>query len=223
MYNYFSSSFGEDAKSEYDEEIKIIILGETGVGKSNIIVRYSGGQFDPDSLPNNCSSFISKFYNFGDKIYRINVWDTAGQEKYHSLTKLFVKDSQIALLVYAINDYNSFEKLDFWYNTVKDACENILFCVIGNKIDLYMDEKVDEKEARQKAKEYNANFGLTSCLNDDAGIDEIIENLVKEYIQSKGGSIERKLFPDNENIKLERDSKSIEKDKSKVKKKKCCH
>ena len=218
--NNFSSST-DDGKVDYDEEIKIIVVGESGVGKSNIIIRYNGGQFDSHSLPNNSSCFIVKYYKFGKKIYRINVWDTAGQEKYHSLTKIFIKDSHIALLVYAINDYNSFEKLDFWHNTVKEVCKNIMISVIGNKIDLFDEEKVDQKLAKAKAEEYNANFGLTSALNDDTGIDEIIENLVKDYIKSKGGSIET---DDLQNItdSFKIDKKYISNNKSKGKKNKCC-
>jgi len=218
--NNFSSST-DDGKADYDEEIKVIIVGESGVGKSNIIIRYNGGQFDSHSLPNNSSCFIVKYYKFGKKIYRINVWDTAGQEKYHSLTKIFIKDSHIALLVYAINDYNSFEKLDFWHNTVKEVCKNIMISVIGNKIDLFDEEKVDQKLAKAKAEEYNANFGLTSALNDDTGIDEIIENIVKDYIKSKGGSIET---DDLQNItdSFKIDKKYISNNKSKGKKNKCC-
>ena len=218
--NNFSSST-DDGKADYDEEIKVIVVGESGVGKSNIIMRYNGGQFDSHSLPNNSSCFIVKYYKFGKKIYRINVWDTAGQEKYHSLTKIFIKDSHIALLVYGINDYNSFEKLDFWHNTVKEVCKNIIICVIGNKIDLFDEEKVDQKLAKAKAKEYNANFGLTSALNDDTGIDEIIENLVKDYIKSKGGSIET---DDLQNItdSFKIDNKYLSNNKSKGKKNKCC-
>ena len=221
MYNFSSSYSLEETSQEYDEEIKIIVLGETGVGKSNIIIRYSGGQFEPNSVPNNCSSFIFKYLTFGNKIYRINVWDTAGQEKYHSLTKIFIKDSQIALLVYAINDYDSFQQLDYWYNTLKESCKNTIIAVVGNKIDLYAEEVVDQKEAKDKAKKFNANFGLTSAFNDDTGIDEIIEKLVKEYIKSKGESIESKPLKnfENNNIKLK---KKILKKKSKKKNSNCC-
>ena len=213
----YSSSF-DDTKVDYDEEIKIIVLGETGVGKSNIIIRYGGGQFDPNSVPNNTSSYIVKYYTFGNKVYRINLWDTAGQEKYYSLTKLFVKDTQIALLVYAIDDYHSFEKIDFWYNLIKEACKDSIISIIGNKIDLIMSEKVDQNEGKEKAKKYNAEFGLTSALNDDSGIDEIIENLVKKYIKSIGGSTKIDLLKNN--IKIEQNKKSPEINKKK--KKGCC-
>jgi small GTP-binding protein len=223
--NYFSSSL-EEANTDYDEEIKIIVVGETGVGKSNIIIRYNGGEFEPNSIPNNGSSFIVKYYTFGNKVYRINVWDTAGQEKYHSLTKIFVKDSQIALLVYAINDSNSFEQLDYWYNMVKDACNNIIFSIIGNKIDLLSEEKVDLKKAKEKANQYNAMFQLTSALNDDSGIDEIIEKLVKEYIKSLGRSIEIESLKDiSSNIKLDKrliNSNDTNRAYKGKRKKKCC-
>ena len=222
MFNNSYSTSSEDTKPDYDEEIKVVVLGESGVGKSNIIIRYNGGKFDSNSLPNNSSTFVPKYYTFGEKIYRINVWDTAGQEKYHSLTKIFVKDSQIALLVYAINDHNSFEKLDFWYNTAKEVCKNVIIAVVGNKIDLFEEEEVDQKEAKDKAKKYNAKFQLTSALNDDTGIDEIIEDLVKEYIKSNGGSIEIGSFRNNtNNIKL--NNKDINKYHIKNKgKKRCC-
>ena len=223
--NYFSSSL-EEANTDYDEEIKIIVVGETGVGKSNIIIRYNGGEFEPNSIPNNGSSFIVKYYTFGNKVYRINVWDTAGQEKYHSLTKIFVKDSQIALLVYAINDSNSFEQLDYWYNMVKDACNNIIFSIIGNKIDLLSEEKVDLKKAKEKANQYNAMFQLTSALNDDSGIDEIIEKSVKEYIKSLGRSIEIESLKDiSSNIKLDKrliNSNDTNRAYKGKRKKKCC-
>ena len=224
--NYFSSSL-EEANTDYDDEIKIIVVGETGVGKSNIIIRYNGGQFDPNSIPNNGSSFIVKYLTFGNKVYRINVWDTAGQEKYHSLTKIFVKDSQIALLVYAINDSNSFEQLDYWYNMVKEACNNIIFSIIGNKIDLLSEEKVDLKKAKEKANQYNAMFQLTSALNDDSGIDEIIEKLVKEYIKSLGRSIEIESLKDisSNYIKLDKrliNSNDTNRGYKGKRKKKCC-
>ena len=195
----FNSSSDEDSKVDYNEEIKVVILGESGVGKSNIINRYNGGEFNPNSLPNNSSFFMSKNLIFGEKIYRINLWDTAGQEKYHSLTKIFLKETKIVFLVYAINDKLSFEKLDFWYKIIKESCDDAILAIIGNKKDLYEEEQINEEEAIKKAVSFNATFGLTSALEEDTGFDEIITKVIKEYIQNKGESVENKLFKTNSN------------------------
>jgi small GTP-binding protein len=195
----FNSSSDEDSKVDYNEEIKVVILGESGVGKSNIINRYNGGEFNPNSSPNNSSFFMSKNLIFGEKIYRINLWDTAGQEKYHSLTKIFLKETKIVFLVYAINDKLSFEKLDFWYKIVKESCDDAILAIIGNKKDLYEEEQINEEEAIKKAESFNATFGLTSALEEDTGFDEIITKVIKEYIQNKGESVENKLFKTNSN------------------------
>ena len=215
----FNSSSDDDTPVDYDEEIKIVVLGESGVGKSNIINRYNGGQFDPNSVPNNSSFFMSKNLKFGEKVYRINLWDTAGQEKYHSLTKIFLKETKIVFLVYAINDKLSFEKLDFWYNIVKESCDDALLAIIGNKKDLYEEEQINEEDAIKKAESFNATFGLTSALEEDTGFDEIITKVIKTYIQNKGESVENKLFKTNSNnFKLD---SSTFKEKNKKKKKFC--
>ena len=185
----FNSSSDDDTPVDYDEEIKVVVLGESGVGKSNIINRYNGGQFNPNSVPNNSSFFMSKNLKFGEKIYRINLWDTAGQEKYHSLTKIFLNEAKIAFIIYAINDKASYEKIDFWYNLVKESCGNIVIAIIGNKKDLYEEEQVNEEDAIKKAKSLNATFGLTSALEDDTGFDEIINKVLKKYIEDQGESI----------------------------------
>ena len=215
----FNSSSDDDSVVDYDEEIKLVVLGESGVGKSNIINRYNGGQFDPYSVPNNSSFFMSKNLKFGEKIYRINLWDTAGQEKYHSLTKIFLNEAKIAFLVYAINDKNSYEKIDFWYKLVKESCGNILISLIGNKKDLYEEEQVNEQEAIEKARTLNATFGLTSALEEDTGFDEIINKVIKKYIHDKGESTENQIFTSNKVFKINT-LKSSKPDKVKSKKKK---
>lgn len=218
----FNNSSDEESKVDYNVEIKVVIVGESGVGKSNLINRYNGGQFNPDSLPNNSSFFMSRNLKYGDKIYKINLWDTAGQEKYHSLTKIFLNEAKIAFIVYSIDDINSYKKVDFWYDLVKESCGDVLIALIGNKKDLYEQEEVNEEEAIQKAKSLNVEFGLTSALEEDTGFDEIIDKMVKKYVQKIGGSIENEVFK-NTNIKL--DENILKKEMNginKKKKMKCC-
>jgi small GTP-binding protein len=218
----FNSSSDDDTVVDYDEEIKVVVLGESGVGKSNIINRYNGGQFDPNSVPNNSSFFMSKNLKFGEKIYRINLWDTAGQEKYHSLTKIFLNEAKIAFIIYAINDKASYEKIDFWYNLVKESCGNIVIAIIGNKKDLYEEEQVNEEDAIKKAKSLNATFGLTSALEDDTGFDEIINKVLKKYIEDQGESTENQVFSSNIKLSLRDTIKSTKSEDSSKKKKKLC-
>ena len=217
----FNNSSDEDSKEDYNVEIKIVILGESGVGKSNLINRYNGGQFNPDSLPNNSSFFMSKNLKYGEKIYRINLWDTAGQEKYYSLTKIFLNEAKIAFIVYAINDKKSFNKVDFWHNLIKESCGDILTAIVGNKKDLYEMEQVNEEEAMEKAKSLNSEFGLTSALEEDTGFDELIDKMIKKYIQNIGESIENEVFKPN--IRLDPNLlKEDKENKKNKKKKKCC-
>jgi small GTP-binding protein len=220
MFN--NSSSDDDTVVDYNEEIKIVFLGESGVGKSNIINRYNGGQFNPNSVPNNSSFFMSKNLKFGEKIYRINLWDTAGQEKYHSLTKIFLNEAKIAFIIYAINDKASYEKIDFWYNLVKESCGNIVIAIIGNKKDLYEEEQVNEEDAIKKAKSLNATFGLTSALEDDTGFDEIINKVLKKYIEDQGESTENQVFSSNIKLSLRDTIKSTKSEDSSKKKKKLC-
>lgn len=220
MFN--NSSSDDDTVVDYNEEIKIVFLGESGVGKSNIINRYNGGQFNPNSVPNNSSFFMSKNLKFGEKIYRIYLWDTAGQEKYHSLTKIFLNEAKIAFIIYAINDKASYEKIDFWYNLVKESCGNIVIAIIGNKKDLYEEEQVNEEDAIKKAKSLNATFGLTSALEDDTGFDEIINKVLKKYIEDQGESTENQVFSSNIKLSLRDTIKSTKSEDSSKKKKKLC-
>ena len=208
-----------DESSIYDEEIKLIVIGDSSVGKTNLIVRYNGGEFDSNSQSTNTASFISKELEFGEKVYRINVWDTAGQEKYHSLAKIFMKGANIALLVYAINDKISFDNLDFWYEKVKEVSGDIIIGIAGNKIDLFEEEKISEDEAREKANKYNAKIKFTSALNEETGVDEIIEDLVKEFINKKcGGSTRISTLFNDKSIKLNENDFYDDKDLKKNKK-----
>ena len=177
------------------EEIKLIILGDTGVGKTSIINRYIENKFT-DNIPSTVgSNYIGKNLNRGDKQYVLNIWDTTGQERYRSVTKLFVQEAKIVVLVYSINSKESFNVLDIWYKQVLDICgENIIIAIVGNKTDLFDqneyedNELVSEEEGKKYATDKNALFKLVSAKIDRKGINSLFDELLDEYIKKNPNS-----------------------------------
>ena len=164
---------------------KVVLLGDSGVGKTCIIARYISGSFDKNSTTTNGASFCSKNVRFDQlgKNLLLDIWDTAGQEKYKALTKFFYKDAAVCILVYDVTRKESFESLkDYWYSQLKENSEpDIVIGVAGNKCDLYENEEVKEDEAREWAKEIGAVFELTSAQN-NTGINDLFLNVGYKFL-----------------------------------------
>jgi small GTP-binding protein len=165
--------------------IKIILLGESGVGKSALISAYNGDPFSENSLSNSQSSFIFKKLTINNNNYGIQVWDTAGQEKYRSVNKIFIKDSNIVIFVYDITNRKSFLELKFWTNYIKELLgKNITIGIAANKIDLFDTEKenVSKEEGQKLAEEQKAIFKQTSAKKDREGFENFINELIKKFL-----------------------------------------
>ena len=103
-------------------EIKIILIGEPGTGKTCLINVATGNQFNENSESTLLSTYVTKNMVINDKEYSLNLWDTAGQEKYRAMTKIFTKNSKIVIFVYAINNKNTFEEMkSYWIKTIKET------------------------------------------------------------------------------------------------------
>ena len=194
-----------------EEEIKVILVGESGTGKTSLINATMGLPFKESLESTTANSFSSKKINVGSKQYILNLWDTIGQEKFRSLTKIFIKDSKIVLLVYDITRLNSFKELDFWYKMIRDILgDDIIVGVCGNKQDLFAREQIKEEEGRKYAEERNISFKLTSAKN-PLSFNKFLDELVKQYTEKFGGEKNKE---DKEKINLSGDKKND--------KKKCC-
>ena len=166
----------ENAKS-----VKVVLLGESGVGKTCIIARFINNTFENNIMSTTGASYAGKttaFEEFGGKCIKFEIWDTAGQEKYRALTKIFYKDAGVAILVYDITRKESFDELkDYWYNQIKEcAPKNIVIGIAANKCDLYDNEQVSEDEARNFANEIGAVFKLTSASTNQ-GIEDLFKGV----------------------------------------------
>ena len=171
----------QDAKA-----VKIILLGDSAVGKTCIINRYLNNEFISEATSTLGSISNKKEVIKNERKYSMNIWDTTGQEKYRSITNLFINGSNIVILVYSIDSKSSFESLDFWYNSVKEKLErqNYLLSVVGNKGDLTENEQVSEEEAKKFAAEINAKFYLVSAKEDPNGIHNLFDSLMDEFIDN---------------------------------------
>ena len=167
------------------ESIKVVLLGESGVGKTSIISQFTTHKFDPHRETSLSAQFVSKSVDFPDigQSIKFDIWDTVGQEKYRSLAKIFYKDARIIIFVYDITTEFSFAAIkDFWYKETYEYADNEpLLALVANKIDLYKDEQVKNDSGKEYADEINAIFQNTSALS-NTGIDLLFENLGKKLL-----------------------------------------
>ena len=203
-----------EEESNNKNAIKAILLGESGVGKTNLINVALGMEFDEYSSVTYCSSFIKKVIKINNKEYILHIWDTVGQEKYRPLTKLFFKDSKIVILVYDKSSKQSFKELEYWYKEVKNILEDdIILAVAGNKDDLdETNEDVDENKAIEFAKRINAKFKMTSAKLNGLGFYTFLKELLEDYIQKNN----------LDNIKKGKENKILNLNTKQNKKSNCC-
>ena len=172
--------------SDSSKGIKIILLGESGVGKTNLINVATGEEFEQNSMSSSSGSYKEGVYISSDKKkYDYNLWDTAGQEAYRSLNKIFIKNSKIVIFVYAIDNEPSFKELKYWIELAKSELgEGFIMGIVGNKIDLYEEQQVKEEVAMDYATKLNIKFKTTSALTDPLGFKSFLEELIVDYIKT---------------------------------------
>ena len=163
--------------SSNDKIYKMILLGESGVGKTSILKKFETGEYDPHIYCSQVTNFIRKDIKLPDNNSRIlDIWDTPGQEKYRSIIKIFYKGANAFVLVYDPTNEPSFNELRiFWYNEVKHI--NSVIFVVANKCD--SDEKVvKDEEGKEFAESIGAIFVSVSA-KDNIGISNLFEQIAQ--------------------------------------------
>ena len=200
--------------------IKVVLLGESAVGKTSIITRFVENKFKQDTMSSLSANFVSKKIEIGNnKSIKFDIWDTAGQEKYRALAKIFYQDSKIVILVYDITNKNSFNELkNYWYEKVKEnSSSDVIFAIAGNKCDLYEKEEVEKTEGEKFAKEIGAIFHETSALNSN-GINELFTDIAMKFSSPNVSSDNNSM----ENNKEDKHKLTLSNSKNNVKKGKIC-
>ena len=197
-----------NALSSDELTCKAILLGNSSIGKTCIIRRLCENSYDMSTTLTLGASAQTKTICFSNtKRLKLEVWDTAGQECYRSLNKIFYRDAKIVILVYDITNRKTFEDLKYyWYRQVESSCEkNPIIGIAGNKCDLFTEEHVSEEEGQECAMKVGATFKIVSALN-GTGVNELFKELSAKVFDI------RKDAEKKNNIIL----------KEKKKEKKCC-
>ena len=167
------------------ESIKIVLIGESGVGKTSIISQFTTHKFDRYCQASLNSQFTTKIIDFPEyeQSLKLDIWDTVGQEQYRSLAKIFYKDAKVILFVYDITSIDSYNAIkNYWYNETQNyANKNPLLVLVANKDDLYEGEKISVKEGKKYADEINALFIRTSATS-NMRVNLLFENIGKKLI-----------------------------------------
>ena len=176
-----------DDQNNYELLYKIIIIGDTCVGKSNILSRYLKDEFREDSKSTVGVELGSKFLKVKGVGTKLQIWDTAGQERYRSITSSYFKGSHGCFIVYDITNETSFEDVNKWYEQVqKESSKEVSIILVGNKCDLENERKVSKEKGEEKARALNCPFFETSALS-KLKIDDIFNEMVNNIFDRTGG------------------------------------
>ena len=197
----------EEENDDEITEIKAILLGETGVGKTNLANAAVDLRFDQNAKSTSNALYVQKKMIIFGKNYQLRLWDTAGQEKYRALTKLFYKDSKVVIFVYDITNKKSFTELNFWINEIKESLgDEPVLAILGNKNDLEEMKEVDDDMAQKFAEEKGMKFKVISTKDDPKSFKMFLRSLIKDYLTKKNGNIDGKNSFDLENEDKEKDN-----------------
>ncbi|XP_059666331.1 ras-related protein Rab2BV-like [Cornus florida] len=168
---------------EYDYLFKIVLIGDSGVGKSNILSRFTRNEFSLESKSTIGVEFATRTLQVEGKTVKAQIWDTAGQERYRAITSAYYRGAVGALMVYDITKRQTFENVQRWLNELRDhADSNIVIMMAGNKSDLNHLRAIPEHDAKSLAEKEGLSFLETSAL-EAINVEKAFQTILLEIYQ----------------------------------------
>jgi len=166
--------------SNYDYLFKVVLIGDSGVGKSNLLSRFTRNEFNLESKSTIGVEFATRSINVDSKTVKAQIWDTAGQERYRAITSAYYRGAVGALLVYDIAKHQTYDNVTRWLKELRDhADQNIVIMLVGNKSDLKHLRAVPTEEAKAFATENGLSFIETSAL-DASNVESAFQNILTD-------------------------------------------
>lgn len=168
------------AQEEYDYLYKVVLIGDSGVGKSNLLSRFTRNEFNLETKSTIGVEFATRSIRTEGKTIKAQIWDTAGQERYRAITSAYYRGAVGALLVYDISKYSSFKNVERWLTELREnADRNIVIMLVGNKSDLRHLREVPTEEAKAFSEKHKLSFIETSAL-DSTNVELAFQNILTE-------------------------------------------
>jgi Ras-related protein Rab-1A len=165
---------------DYDYLFKILLIGNSGVGKSSLLLRFADDTFTDNFMPTIGVDFKIRTLEVDGRTIKLQIWDTAGQERFKTITSSYYKGAHGIIVVYDITDKESFKNIDTWMNEVeKHASDNVSRILVGNKCDMDESRQVSTDEGKELADQYNIRFMETSA-KESANVEEAFTLMTKE-------------------------------------------
>jgi len=197
-----------DTKSEFDYLIKLLILGDSAVGKTNFLCKLTENKFNQNYMASTAIDIKNTSIKINGKNIKLQIWDTAGQEKYRALTRSFLIKAQGILALYDITNHTSFDNLQSWLTLIKEECYiDIPVIIVGNKMDLEEKRIVDKEEASEYAKKQNVEFIETSSKTGE-NVEKTLYMLTEKVLQKIENSSDFSFTLDSGTIKKKRNKHS---------------
>jgi Ras-related protein Rab-1A len=173
------------APLEYDYLFKIIIIGNSGVGKSSLLLRFTDRIFEYSHVSTIGVDFKIQTIQLDNKIIKMQIWDTAGNERFRTITTSYYRGSHGVCIVFDLTDKQSFENINSWFTEIeKYASNNIKKILVGNKCDISKDREISYQEANEFANKLNIPYIETSA-KDSINVQELFINLAKTLKEDK--------------------------------------
>lgn len=168
---------------KYDHLFKLLIIGESGVGKTCLLLRFTDDSFTANHLTTIGIDFKIKIINFEEKQIKLQIWDTAGQERFRTITKTYYKGAHGIILTYDVTDENSFKNIRNWVKQIEqNAQTNVCKVLVGNKCDRE-DRKITYEEGAKLASEFKMQFFETSAKSNH-NVNETFTFLTKDILST---------------------------------------
>jgi len=198
---------------EYDHLFKLLIIGDSGVGKSSLLLRFADNTFSGSYITTIGVDFKIRTIDVGGEQVKLQIWDTAGQERFRTITSTYYRGTHGVIVVYDVQSAESFVNVKRWLHEIEQNCDSVNRILVGNKDDCPEKKVVETTDARNFADQIKVTLFETSA-KDNKNVEEMFSEITRQVLSTKKSSLMQQPGGNNDKIKLDKNRKK--------KSKSCC-